>query len=721
MLGLIDNKFIIGRDVFVPISAEIHYFRVPKKYWSICFERIKKAGFRIISSYVPWNLHEERPGEFDFQGFDNPYKDLIVFLELAREFGFKIILRPGPWIKAEWPGGGLPNYIFSDESLIARDSGGGLLTAKNSGGAKPGYQPSYLHPKYLNYVKRYIGGLVEAIQNYIFPKGPVFLVQLDNEINFGSNDRLFDADYNSYVVSELYPAFLEEKYETTKNLPPCYGKVKEFKNIAPPVEQILKKTEQLTVYFDWLEFKGKMLRDYVNILKERWEALGVGCMFSVTIPPSPGFTIPIPWTDIRGDRTILGTSIDYSDNISQVSEKLRLAESLTGYSWSSQFAIGAPLEADIQSQPIDYKYQRSLLISSLAAGLKGINYYMFVGRDRWIGSPLERDGTVTETYDDIRKLNVAFSAMDLGSTKSSAAVAIGMYKPYQWYGQLTASGEFDYINDLIRQTFANLQSDFSRLDFDYTIYDLDILKDNCRPEDFGDAKILFVPCADYMSDQLQKKLVELINAGMIVVFIGLMPRFGIDFKPTKVLAKNLGIQTKASGGSAHIETDKYSFKSLIYGHFQNKGTAKTVAKVGVKAVGVWKKLGKGKYYFFTYDFAANGEPGRLSLLKDILKENNIGTPVSCSETDVDVVIRQNDRGAALYIISSRSSHFSSNITKKVVIGVDLAMIGIHQAKVTLHDVFDPEVKIQTTSLELRDGLIFELSHLDARIYWIPRK
>jgi len=721
LLGLIDNKFIIGRDVFVPLSALIHYFRVPKRYWSICFERIKKAGFRIISSFVPWNLHEERPGEFDFQGFDNPYKDLIVFLELAREFGFKIILRPGPWINAEWPSGGLPDYIFSDESLIARDSNGGLLTAKNSYGAKPGYQPSYLHPKYLNYAKRYIGGLVEAIQNYIFPKGPVFLVQLDNEINFGSNDKLFDADYNSYVVNELYPAFLEEKYESTKKLPSCYGKTKDFKNIVPPVELILKKTDQLVIYFDWLEFKGKMLRDYINILKERWEALGVGCMYSVTVPSSLDFTIPIPWEDIQGERTILGTSIDYSDNISQVTGKLRLTESLTGYSWSSQLAIGAPREANKQSQPIDYNYQRLLLISSLAAGLKGINYYMFVGRDHWAGSPLDRDGTVKETYDDIRKLNVAFSAMDLGSTDSSAAVGIGLYKPYQWYSQLTSSGEFAYINDLVKQTFANIQSDFSFLEYDYSIYDLDNLKDNCRPEDFGDARILFVPCADYMSDDLQKKLTGLISAGMIVVFVGLMPKFNLDFKATRVLAKSLGVQTKTSGGCANITTDNYSFKSLIYGYFQNKGSAKTIAKVGAKAVGVWKKLGKGKYYFFTYDFGANGEPGRLSLLKDILKENNICTPVSCSEPAVDVVVRKNDLGAALYIINNGSGRFSSNITKKVVIAVDLSTIGFHQAKVVLHDIFDPEIKIQTTSLELRNGLIFELSHLDARIYWIPKK
>jgi len=90
-----DNKFVIGKETYYPFSCEIHYFRVDKKYWSICFERIKRAGFRIISTAVPWNLHQDPNKFIDFSGFGDARKDLIVFLELAREFGFKVILRPG--------------------------------------------------------------------------------------------------------------------------------------------------------------------------------------------------------------------------------------------------------------------------------------------------------------------------------------------------------------------------------------------------------------------------------------------------------------------------------------------------------------------------------------------------------------------------------------------------------------------------------------------------
>ncbi len=721
MLGLIDNKFMIGRDNFLPVSAEIHYFRVPKRYWSICFERIKRAGFRIISSCVPWNLHEEKPGQFDFQGLDNPYKDLIVFLELSREFGFKIILRPGPWIKSEWPEGGLPKYIFNDESLIARDSTGELLTARNSGGIKPSYQPCYLHPKYLNHVKRYIGGLVEAIQNYIFPKGPVFLVQLDSEITFGDNDNLLDSDYNSYVVQELYPAFLEDKYEEPKKLPICYGKAKSFGSITPPTEITIKKPEHLIQYFDWLEFKGRIVRDYIDRIRDRWESMGVGCMFSVTMPSSYDFKVPIPWGEIKGERTILGTSIEHNDDKTQLSRKLKLSESTTGYNWSSQLATGEPVESSGEVTDEDYKHQRFLLISSLAAGLKGINYYMFVGRDHWNGSPLAVDGTVHKNYDDIRKLNVAMDVMDLSSAKSKSQVALGLYKPYQWYSEISPDGEFSYINDLVNQTFSNILADLSGLHYDYNIYDLDSLDESWHAEDFSETKLIFVPCAEYMSEQLQKKLAELINNGMIVVFIGLLPRFNLQFKQSRILAKSLGIQTRAGYSPGNIETDNHSFRSIIFGNIQARGSAKAIAKVGTKTVAISKKMGKGKYYFFTYDIAAGGEPGRLCYIKDILHENSIETPVNCSESDIDVVVKTNEKGAVLFLINTGSGQLIRHKSKKVVVSVDLSQVGFRQAKLKLHDIFNTDNVIKTTSQELRDGIIFEMDYLDARIYWIPKK
>jgi hypothetical protein len=240
-------------------------------------------------------------------------------------------------------------------------------------------------------------------------------------------------------------------------------------------------------------------------------------------------------------------------------------------------------------------------------------------------------------------------------------------------------------------------------------------------ENLKGIKLMFVPCAEYMSDQLQKKLAELISGGMIIVFVGVLPKFNMKFKPSRVLAKYLGIQTRISYGPGDITTDNHSFRSLVYGYIQSKGSAKIIARSGTKTVGLTKKSGKGKYYYFTYDIGASGEPGRLSFLKDILVDNKITTPVSCSETDIDVVVRSNDRGAILFLINAGSWQLIRHTRKKVVVAVDLSQIGFRQAKIVLHDVFNADNKIKTTSQELRDGLIFEMDHLDARIYWIPKK
>ena len=87
----------------------------------ILSQRGLRLTFRIISTAVPWNLHESRQGEFDFSGRTDPAKDLVVFLELSREFGFKIILKPGPWIRAQWRNGGIPDFVFRHPETAAKD------------------------------------------------------------------------------------------------------------------------------------------------------------------------------------------------------------------------------------------------------------------------------------------------------------------------------------------------------------------------------------------------------------------------------------------------------------------------------------------------------------------------------------------------------------------------------------------------------------------------
>jgi hypothetical protein len=102
---------IEGKDVFI-YSAAFHYFRCPQELWRDRFKKIKEAGFNTVETYIPWNWHERTmPSSIkDVSKFD--FKDLKAWLKMAQEeFGLYTIVRPGPFLCAEWSGGGYPRWL----------------------------------------------------------------------------------------------------------------------------------------------------------------------------------------------------------------------------------------------------------------------------------------------------------------------------------------------------------------------------------------------------------------------------------------------------------------------------------------------------------------------------------------------------------------------------------------------------------------------------------
>jgi beta-galactosidase len=721
MLGVIDNKFVIGRDEFFPFSAEMHYFRVEKRYWSICFERIKKAGFKIISTYIPWNLHEEKPGDFDFRGFTGPDKDLIVFLELAREFGFKVILKPGPWIKAEWKNGGLPNYLFTDEAIVARDSAGELVSAFNGLDGKEGYQPSYLHSKYIGHIKRYLSGLIEVIQNYIFPKGPVFIIQIDDEICFGGNLAPFAADYNNVTITEYYYPFLEEKYKDPKNLPSAYGKkVREFSQVEPPNSVDVRKPEDLIRYFDWIEFKGYIITRYIDAIRERLEAHGVGCFFSINLAWTSDFGLPADVNGLVGEKMIIGMQIPDPGDYCRLGRNLKYLAGKTGFSYTPQLyggtAVGNSGTGDKVGVEVSSRFHKYLIVSSLAAGLKGMNHYMFVGRDHWRGAPLGSDGTVKENYDIVRKINTVLEHISINTAKPVSRIGITYHRPYLIQHHLGISAQFPYINDLVAQNLNPLGQDLMNLKFDYSIEDLE------DESSLKEKELYFVPTAEYMSEKAQSKIVEAIKGGKNVVLFGLIPRTDDEFKPSRTLSRGLGLTTSVSWAPSSITWEKSELRAVRYGFISQSGAAKTIAKSGQRPVGVFKKVGKGNVFLFTFDISPKFDPVRLNLIKYILEQFKITSPVSTSDPTVDLVAQTNDRGVILYLINTDITFTApySGFTKKVVISVDLAALGIRSAKVKMYDVLEDGI-LDFTSRDLREGVVFPVGYREAKIFYIPKK
>lgn len=112
-----DKTFLLNGKPFVVKAAEIHYPRIPKEYWEHRIKMCKALGMNTICLYVFWNFHEPEEGKYDFTG----QKDIAAFCRLAQENGMYVIVRPGPYVCAEWEMGGLPWWLLKKKDIKLRE------------------------------------------------------------------------------------------------------------------------------------------------------------------------------------------------------------------------------------------------------------------------------------------------------------------------------------------------------------------------------------------------------------------------------------------------------------------------------------------------------------------------------------------------------------------------------------------------------------------------
>ncbi|RME31062.1 MAG: hypothetical protein D6800_01150, partial [Candidatus Zixiibacteriota bacterium] len=387
MLGVIANRFSIGKETYAAYAAELHYFRIEKRYWSICFERIRRAGFKVIATAVPWNIHQENSRQIDFMGFDNPRRDLVVFLELAREFGFKVILRPGPWVAGQLKYGGIPEFVFGDRRVFARDAEDNEVVLPDDYGEPGGYLPSYLHRNFQFHLKNYFKAFIETTKNYVHPRGPVFMVELDYETSFGRQLDPSSADYNSDILSAYWPQFLEGRYEDIKKLCALYKeKHSDFTSVEPP-----RKFEDLNIanypkVLDWFRFRQWILNTYLGVLEEMFATYTVEPLLLRSLYFPSGRLLPA-YNLVPDDRSpFLGTNVFPEGSYFDLVNKARFLKAEYGFAYAASFVSGKAAvdpEREAVMAPVSNSERRFYLAASLGAGFKGLNYYMFVDRDHW--------------------------------------------------------------------------------------------------------------------------------------------------------------------------------------------------------------------------------------------------------------------------------------------------------------------------------------------------
>ncbi len=160
-----DNFYMDGKPVKI-ISGAFHYFRTVPEYWQDRLEKLKNLGCNTVETYIPWNLHEREKGEFCFEGI----LDIDRFIRLARDLGLYVILRPSPYICAEWEFGGLPAWLLREDGMRLRVN----------------------DPAFLRHVEEYYRELLPRLTPWQCTKGgPVILMQVENEYGYYANDRTY--------------------------------------------------------------------------------------------------------------------------------------------------------------------------------------------------------------------------------------------------------------------------------------------------------------------------------------------------------------------------------------------------------------------------------------------------------------------------------------------------------------------------------------------------
>ncbi|MFD0894176.1 beta-galactosidase [Luteolibacter ambystomatis] len=161
-----DEAFLLDGKPFVIRTGEMHFARVPKEYWRHRLQLLKAMGMNAVCAYLFWNYHEWEPGTYNWEG----QADAAEFCRIAQEEGLWVVLRPGPYVCAEWDGGGLPWWLLKNDKIQLRTRDADFMKAATSW-----YQE--------------VGRVLGPLQ--ITKGGPILMAQVENE--YGSYGK--DAEY----------------------------------------------------------------------------------------------------------------------------------------------------------------------------------------------------------------------------------------------------------------------------------------------------------------------------------------------------------------------------------------------------------------------------------------------------------------------------------------------------------------------------------------------
>ena len=551
-----DNFKLSGQDHYV-YSGEVHYFRIRPENWPVHLKKAKAANLNTVSTYIPWDWHEYEEGKFDFSGHTNPQRNLLGFIELCKKNGLHLIVKPGPYILAEYLDHGIPQWLLSSHPEI--------LSLNREGKPFSHARVTLMHPTFLKYAKLWYDKILEIIkENSIAKTGGIILsMQLCNEIGvFTWLDR--EADYNPVTIDH-YRKYLTERYKKINRLNALYRtKYKSFSSVMPPSGGVSKLTE-LATDLDWHLFWRYYYATYVEHLLKEVTKKGIQIPFTHNLPGWVwGRAVEYPlnitmYQDVAKLYPKVMLTVDHiPENISY--RNFHDAAIIQQFTRAIQGNRGPIFVAEMQAGTREHNvftYPDELELfykSALASGAAGMNFYMFsqgknpkgksaVGPTFYWQTPLDYDGKETALYPIIRrfgKLVSTFGAL-AAKAKADSKVALLFYKPY-YYTELTHYYDLEktglsYNPKTIRDNvfYEGMAKILKLINCDYDILDLELAK----PKDLAKYKQVWVVSLEYMDADSQKLLANYVGSGGHLVILPRVPKYDLSLKPCETLKQSL--------------------------------------------------------------------------------------------------------------------------------------------------------------------------------------
>lgn len=576
MLNIQNKQFFIDGEAKLLLAGEIHYFRLDPKTWSMHLDLLKETGCNTLVTYVPWLSHEEVEGDYDFTGKYVPSANLTHFLELATKKELYIILRPGPFIMAEFKNEGLPFWLYKKHPDIRpvtweeRQTEGAIV--------------DYLNSDFLKEVQKWYQAVYEVSKPFLHQNGGKLIgFQLDNEIgmlNWVTNT----ADLSVGSIQDFKSVY-GKKYP------------KDFDYHHPD------ETLALVYHQDLGYFFRQRYRKYVDILRDYLERSGLKeSFYFVNIHGTSagrGQTFPIGISQLLEsyqDRLLVpGTDVYYGDIDIQTFHDFYIVNALTQSTINHdqplttlEFNVGSGdfgdnLMGRYLPSAVDFKIRMSI-----AQNHKLLNYYLltggfnqklrfpvgdgndrvsFTGERHGFAAPIQPDGSTNYTYPKLKETTLMMHNLgDIlsGMQEETDAIKIGFIADYFMteYHYPKSKKEKAMIENLQFHR-ANLYWDQvlkQMLLLDYRFGAIHLEKQKLDPTD---TKLLVLGVAKYLAKSIQENLVDYLKADGKLLLIGELPLYDMLGNDCTLLIDYLEVKPKNMYYDWTHPNLSLSFSSLI--------------------------------------------------------------------------------------------------------------------------------------------------------------